>query len=34
MNDKKPDWLKIRVSYSPEINEVSEMLNALNLHTV
>lgn len=34
MNDQKPDWLKIRVSYSPEINEVSEMLNALNLHTV
>ncbi|MDF3000695.1 MAG: lipoyl synthase [Bacillota bacterium] len=34
MNEKKPDWLKIRVSYSPKINEVSEMLKALNLHTV
>ncbi|QOX65212.1 lipoyl synthase [Anoxybacterium hadale] len=34
MNEQKPDWLKIRVSYSPKINEVSEMLKALNLHTV
>lgn len=34
MNSNKPDWLKIRVAYSPEINEVSRMLSALNLHTV
>lgn len=34
MENRKPDWLKIKISSSSQLNSVAEMLRKLNLHTV
>lgn len=34
MENRKPDWLKIKVQGSSKLNNVAEMLKKLNLHTV
>ncbi len=34
MENRKPDWLKIRIAGGPELRQVSAMLRKLNLHTV
>ena len=34
MRERKPEWLKIRVSSSSNISDVKEMLSRLSLHTV
>jgi lipoic acid synthetase len=34
MENRKPDWLKIRIADGPQLQQVSAMLRKLNLHTV
>lgn len=34
MENRKPDWLKIKISSSSQLHDVAEMLRKLNLHTV
>ena len=34
MDNKKPDWLKIKIQSNSQLNGVSEMLRNLNLHSV
>lgn len=34
MENRKPDWLKIKITSSSELHSVTEMMRKLNLHTV
>ena len=34
MENRKPDWLKIKISSNAQLHDVAEMLRKLNLHTV
>ena len=34
MENRKPDWLKIKISSSSQLNNVVDMIKKLNLHTV
>lgn len=34
MENRKPDWLKIKISSSSQLNNVVDMIRKLNLHTV
>ena len=34
MHTPKPEWLRIRIPNTPAINEVAQIMNKLNLHTV
>ena len=34
MENRKPDWLKIKIASSSELHSVTEMMRKLNLHTV
>ena len=34
MENRKPDWLKIKISSSSQLNNVVDMVRKLNLHTV
>lgn len=34
IDNRKPDWLKIKISSSSELHSVADMLKTLNLHTV